>query len=470
MSDGHPQPQQPHASPRGGAAAGAHTDGARHLHLVQGGGAPAGREREPGKLTELQSRGEFLAVMSHEIRTPLNAVMGYIELLDTALAGPLTEMQRDYLERMRASTDRLAGLVGELLDFGRLEAGKLQVEQHRAYASDAIAAALAVVRPSASARGIVISEHCADQEHLVYEGDEARFRQVLVNLLGNAVKFTLPGGKVQLRCERRSAERDGAALPSGGEWLCVTVQDSGPGIREEQLASIFEPFIQGERGYARTADGAGLGLTIARRLTRLMGGDITVRSTRQKGSAFTVWMPVPLDLRSLRSPAGTRGRHAGSGEVVPKGCSALGERLGARVDALVDELVEALRGEPGVRRLGLLSLAQLEDHLPALLAGIAQSLVILAETPGDPSLSIRDGTEIQRLVADRHGAQRYRIGWAEEMVHREYDLLRRIVARDVSAADGVTPAALGALNEFFDYAERTSIKGHRLAKEAVERE
>ncbi|HEY0997578.1 MAG TPA: hypothetical protein VGD77_16430, partial [Gemmatimonadaceae bacterium] len=118
----------------------------------------------------------------------------------------------------------------------------------------------------------------------------------------------------------------------------------------------------------------------------------------------------------------------------------------------------------------LLSVAQLEDHLPALLAGIAQSLVILAETPGDPSLSIRDGTEIQRLVADRHGAQRYRIGWAEDMVHREYDLLRRIVAQGVSAATGVTPASLRALNEFFDYAERTSIKGHRLAKEAMERE
>jgi nitrogen-specific signal transduction histidine kinase len=435
------------------------------------GAAPAGgREREKKKLTELQSRGEFLAVMSHEIRTPLNAVMGYIELLETALAGPLTDMQRDYLERMRASTDHLTGLVGELLDFGRLEAGKLQVEHQRAYASDAIAGALAVVRPGASARGITITERCADQEHLSYEGDEARFRQVLVNLLGNAVKFTPPGGTVQLGCERRSAERDGAALPSGGEWLCVTVKDSGPGIREEQLASIFEPFIQGDRGYSRPADGAGLGLTIARRLTRLMGGDITVRSTPPQGSAFTVWMPVPLDLRSLRSREGARGAGAtGAGEVVPKGCAALGERLGAMVDALVDELVEALRREPGVTTLGLLSDAQLEDHLPALLAGIGQSLVILAETPGDPSLSIRDGTEIQRLVADRHGAQRYRIGWAEEMVHREYDLLRQLVARNVSSAPGVTPASLRALNEFFDYAERTSIKGHRLAREAMER-
>lgn len=297
MSDGNPQPGRLDAIVRATGASGARDEGPRHLRLVSGTTSSSERRetRTPGGL---QRRGDLLAAMSHEIRTPLNAVMGYIELLETSLAGPLTDVQRDYLERMRTGTDRLAQLVGDLLDYVRLEAGDAQVEHRRA--------------------------------------------------------------------------------------------------------------------------------------------------------------------------VGVRGR-TDDADTVPEGSAAVGAWLGASVDLLVVRLVEALHREPGVQKLGLLSDAQLKDHLPSLLAGIAQSLVILAEAPGDPSLSIRDGIEILRLVADRHGAQRYRIGWVEKMVRREYELLRRIVADGVSAMEGVGAASLRTLDEFFDYAERTSIEGHRLAREALER-
>ena len=260
-----------------------------HLEAAIGEADAARYEAE----TANRAKSGFLATMSHEIRTPINAIVGYTDLLDLGIAGPLTAGQREQLERIRASGRHLIGLVDQVLDFARIESDVLRVDARTASVADAVETALTVLRPQAEARGIQVHAPCLDVPGLAYVGDPQRVDQVLVNLLSNAVKFTQPGGRVTLGCEERGGTLPGGTVP--GRWTCIAVEDTGIGIRPEERERIFEPFIQVESGYTRRHGGTGLGLAISLRLARSMGGELTVESTPGEGSRFTLWLPAPGD-------------------------------------------------------------------------------------------------------------------------------------------------------------------------------
>jgi PAS domain S-box-containing protein len=237
-----------------------------------------------------RAKSQFLANMSHEIRTPINAVLGYVDLMDAGIAGPLTEAQETYLARVRSSSHHLASLIDDILDLAKVEAGEMSVDRRPAHLLDSVQAALAMVEPQARERGIEVLEESACAPDTRYLGDEHRVRQILVNLLSNAVKFTEPGGRVRLRCRTEAAGPDGAPPDRGGSWVAVGVEDTGIGIAADQMERIFEPFVQLDAGHTRRQGGTGLGLTISRQIARLMGGDLTVSSRLGEGSHFTLWL------------------------------------------------------------------------------------------------------------------------------------------------------------------------------------
>jgi len=267
-----------------------------------------------------EAKTQFLATMSHELRTPLNAVLGYVDLLGLELAGPLTAAQRGYLDRVTANARHLLGLINEVLDLARVEAGRMTVVLHPTPPRPEVLAAAALVRPQADAKrlALVVEAPTSTDADLVPDGelrviaDPDRLRQVLVNLLGNAVKFTEPGGRVTIRTE---AVPSGDRVPSfgalpptalGGAGVArIIVEDTGIGIPAERLEAVFEPFVQADDGagaarrnvYTRRHGGTGLGLAIGRRLARLMGGDLTAESTPGVGSRFTLWLPLAPPVR-----------------------------------------------------------------------------------------------------------------------------------------------------------------------------
>jgi signal transduction histidine kinase len=246
-------------------------------------------------------KSEFLATMSHEIRTPLNAILGYTEIIEMGLSGPVTAEQSAQLARITSSGKHLLGLIDDILDLSRIEANRLSVSQVAASAEAAVDGALALLRPQARARRVTLLAHCEDADGR-YLGDEQRVQQILTNLLANAVKFTPEGGRVTLTCERAAELPAGTEAPASGPWVCFTVEDTGVGIAPDQQQRIFQPFVQGDSGYTRAHGGAGLGLTISRRLARLMGGELTLESTEGVGSRFTLWLPAAE--RDVPSPDG----------------------------------------------------------------------------------------------------------------------------------------------------------------------
>lgn len=240
------------------------------------------------------AKSQFLAAMSHEIRTPINAVIGYAELLKEGIDGPLTPQQAEYVRRIGVSSRHLSGLVNDVLDLAKVEAQRVTVAHELAQLGPVVAEALTLVRPMADARRLEIERRPATApDDIWYVGDASRVRQIVVNLVSNAVKFTSMGGHVVVECHATTAARP-STNGSGGDgqrWACVRVADTGVGIPRGQLDAIFEPFVQGTSTLAARAAGAGLGLTISRRLARLMGGDIVVESTVGVGSVFTLWLP-----------------------------------------------------------------------------------------------------------------------------------------------------------------------------------
>jgi signal transduction histidine kinase len=230
--------------------------------------------------------------MSHEIRTPINAIIGYTQLIAMGIVGEVNQEQGAQLSRIAASGQHLRGLIDDVLDLSRIEAGRLTVGSTIATAGSVVSAALDLVRPQALEKGIVLGEHCEGDPRTAYSGDEQRVQQVLVNLLSNATKFTPAGGRVSVHCgtlERPTVDLE-ATSTSG--WTYFAVEDTGVGIAPEMLERIFQPFVQGDGGYTRTYPGAGLGLTISRRLARMMSGDLTVESVQGEGSRFTLWLPA----------------------------------------------------------------------------------------------------------------------------------------------------------------------------------
>ncbi|HYD53153.1 MAG TPA: ATP-binding protein, partial [Gemmatimonadaceae bacterium] len=233
-----------------------------------------------------RAKGQFLAAMSHELRTPLNAIAGYVELLELGLRGPVTPSQRDALDRIALNQRHLLRLVNDVLNFSRLEAGRVEYQLEPVRVAEVVREIAPMVEPQIAAKGLAYAVEVSTER--VVLADREKLKQVLVNLLSNAAKFTAPGGRVRVSCPRRA---DGTH-PDGVAFLAV--RDTGIGIPADKLESVFDPFVQVDTSASRRAAGAGLGLAISRDLVRGMGGDLRARSEEGRGSTFTVALREPV--------------------------------------------------------------------------------------------------------------------------------------------------------------------------------
>ncbi len=226
-----------------------------------------------------RAKSEFLATMSHEFRTPLNAIGGYVQLLQLGIRGPITTEQAVDLDRIKASELHLLALINDVLNYAKLDAGSVQYRIQTLPVETAIEEAETMLIPQLENAGLSY-ERATCSPHLTISADPEKLRQILLNLLANAIKFTPAGGVVKVAC----------APDSGG--VRINVEDSGVGIEKAMFAQIFEPFVQIDRALSKPGEGAGLGLAISRDLARAMGGEITVESEVGKGTTFSVWLPA----------------------------------------------------------------------------------------------------------------------------------------------------------------------------------
>ena len=229
-----------------------------------------------------KAKSDFLANMSHELRTPLNAIGGYADLLAGEVRGPITDVQRGDLERIKRNQHHLLSLINDILNFAKLEAGRVQFEPIEVSMNETLGKLEELVAPQLGANKLNYEYNCCDARYTAYT-DPDRLQQILLNLLSNAIKFTPAGGKVTVNC--------GVA----GHRMNVTVSDTGIGIPPDKLEGIFEPFVQLARGQTIGVVGTGLGLSISRDLARAMGADLTVVSELDKGSTFTLSLPRKKD-------------------------------------------------------------------------------------------------------------------------------------------------------------------------------
>lgn len=236
-------------------------------------------QRANERLVELDRlKSEFLASMSHELRTPLNSVLGFASLLQHEAAGPLNEEQRRQLGFIRSSGEHLLALINDVLDLSRIESGRMELQLECFEPSAAAQEVLDTLRPLAEKKGLVLTLQVGDSPLRPLQHDRRKLRQVLLNLVGNAIKFT-ERGHVSLR------------LQAQGGGLHIEVEDSGVGIAAAQQPLLFEAFRQLDGGLARAHQGTGLGLHLTRRLLDLMGGRIGLHSTAGAGACFEVWLP-----------------------------------------------------------------------------------------------------------------------------------------------------------------------------------
>ena len=224
------------------------------------------------------AKGQFLATMSHELRTPLNAIVGYVGLLEVGVHGPLTELQREDLMRIRRSEETLHRLIEDVLSFAKLESGKVEYRYETVVLNEFLETLETFIAPRLAQKNL---EYCFDPTHasLTVSIDRDKVEQIMLNLLSNAVKFT-DTGRIDVRCAVEAST------------FRIEVRDTGRGIEPALWNTIFEPFMQGDRSLTRSAEGTGLGLSISRQLARAMGGDITVESEVGKGSTFAVVLPL----------------------------------------------------------------------------------------------------------------------------------------------------------------------------------
>ncbi|HEU4565047.1 MAG TPA: ATP-binding protein [Gemmatimonadaceae bacterium] len=251
------------------------------------------REREARQDAEAANRAksDFLAVMSHELRTPLNAIGGYAELIELGVRGPVTAEQREDLARIRRSQLHLLGLINEVLNYTRIESGAVVFEPAPVDIGEVVASVEPLVRQQIASKGLALAivRDAREDDPLLVRADRDKVQQILLNLLSNAMKFTGPGGRIEVAWERAPASppaRDGRVMG------LIRVRDSGIGIPAEKLGAVFEPFVQVGRSLATPQEGTGLGLAISRDLARGMGGELTAESVPGAGSTFTLALPI----------------------------------------------------------------------------------------------------------------------------------------------------------------------------------
>ena len=225
-----------------------------------------------------RAKADFLAIVSHELRTPLNAIMGYSDIIDTGISGPVTENQRRQIARIRTSARHLLQIIEEILSYARLESGGLEVDYEQTTVGTIADEAAAITEPVAVGKGLVMKLELPKTDR-AFVTDSSKTRQILVNILSNAIKFT---------------ERGSITLQASidGDTAVYIIRDTGVGMSKDQLEKIFDPFWQIERPTTRRTGGTGLGLSVASRFADLMGGTIRVESTLRVGSTFELRFPL----------------------------------------------------------------------------------------------------------------------------------------------------------------------------------
>jgi PAS domain S-box-containing protein len=268
---------------------------ARRLNrkLIEANRDLAERHREMQRLRDMQN--EFLAGMSHELRTPLNAIIGFSDLLNKQIAGPLSEKQMSFVQRVRDGGQHLLQLINNVLDAAKMEAGRVVVTREPVALAQLIKEVAAVMEPLASQREVDLVIDAPDS--IMVESDPLRARQILYNLASNAIKFAREGGRVKIEAERWA------------DFAAITVTDDGPGIEEADQTLIFERFRQASRSAKSPAEGAGLGLFISKMLVELLGGSISVESRKGEGARFRFTLPLlepDSETSSSDAPESTR--------------------------------------------------------------------------------------------------------------------------------------------------------------------
>jgi signal transduction histidine kinase len=264
----------------------AHGDGA--VVLIQDVTERVAREEElRNAMEEAQqanrAKAEFLASMSHELRTPIGAMSGYADLLADGIFGDVSETQRTQLLRIKVVGAHLLSIVEEILSFARIEAGRETLHVDPTTVATLVSQAISAVEPLAGRKGLALIAATPDESATIVT-DCVKARQILINLLGNAVKFTV-SGSISV-----------AVDTSDDNLFAFAITDTGPGIAPEDQTRIFEPFVQVDGKLTREHSGTGLGLSVSRVLARLLGGDLVVRSARGAGSTFVLTLPRVLDL------------------------------------------------------------------------------------------------------------------------------------------------------------------------------
>jgi signal transduction histidine kinase/ActR/RegA family two-component response regulator len=248
----------------------------------------------------LRAKGEFLAVVSHEIRTPLNGVLGMCQLM---MMTTLSEEQRGYAQTIQNSGEMLLALINDILDYSKMESGKLSLDQRPVSVREVVRDVTQMLDPQARTKNLSLKSDISDDVIPWFKGDAMRLKQVLINLVGNAVKFTQRGGvKIVVRMQQQD-----------GPWLQCQVRDTGVGIPPDRIGKLFQAFSQVDSSVTRRYAGTGLGLVICKRLVEGMGGTIGVESERAQGSTFTFRIPVapapaPVDVAPAASEAAAPGR------------------------------------------------------------------------------------------------------------------------------------------------------------------
>ena len=376
-------------------------------------------DREAAAARTAEAMSGFLAAMSHELRTPLNGVLGMAQAMEL---DELPEQQRERLNFIETSGEALLVLLNDLLDFSKIGAGKVELEDGIVETRALADAARSVFAPVARAKGLDLNVSLTPAAEGGWRGDPARVRQVLYNLVSNALKFTHDGAV-------------SVAISSAGGRLQLRVQDTGIGIAEGRLSHVFDRFVQADASITRQFGGLGLGLTIARDLARMMGGDIEVDSQEGRGSTFVARLPLKRQLsfeaRDPDASAPQRPAPVGLRVLAAEDNPVNQKVLTALLDAVGIELTMAANGEEALEiwRTGYWDVVLMDIQMPVMDGMAATKLIRAAER--------REGRERTPIIAVTatavaQGKEQYLAAGMDEVVAKPISLTALLHAIDVA--------------------------------------